>query len=85
MSDVEEQYFVEEVLRHKNGRRGKSSEFLVKWEGYDGEDSWVPLPRFFKDCPEEVQEYLEKNNLEMCRNRSGKQIICPKETPKNLP
>jgi hypothetical protein len=45
-ADGEEEYFVEELLRHRVRRIGRRNrvEFLVRWTGYGPDaDEWLPL------------------------------------------
>lgn len=46
----------ERILR--NGRK----EYLVKWLGYDGEDSWQAADQMQEDVPEAVQEFLDSRS-----------------------
>ena len=54
--DEEDDYVVEEVLDSK--QEGRKVLYLVKWEGFDGDDdnTWEPQKNL-SDCPEKLEAY----------------------------
>jgi len=59
------EFFVESVLDHEPKLRPtknrKDLEFLIKWRGYPGQDSWVPWRDLTKN--EFVHEYCRQNHM----------------------
>jgi len=59
------EFFVESVLDHKPKhqptKHRSSLEFLIKWRGYPGQDSWVPWRNLTKN--EFVHEYCRQNHM----------------------
>lgn len=52
-------YEVEKIINHRIDFRKRDLKFLVKWKGYDEEDStWESFGDFARDAPELVQDYL---------------------------
>ena len=61
--DGEEEYDVESVLAHREGKKGR--EYLVRWKGYaPADDTWEP-PKNLTHAPEALQEYLDQGNVAM--------------------
>ena len=56
MSDDE--FEVEEILDTRQS--GATVEFLVKWEGYDGETTWEPEENLVPSCQELVDTFMKK-------------------------
>jgi len=53
--DGNEEWMVEKILQHR--MRGKSTEYLVRWEGFTRDhDSWEP-ERNLKNAKEKIKEY----------------------------
>ncbi|ORY89455.1 hypothetical protein BCR35DRAFT_300644 [Leucosporidium creatinivorum] len=73
-SDEEDTYVVEAVLKRRVGADG-DWEYLVKWEGYSGDEATTWEPEENLNCPELLQEFKaeEKKKLEV------------KETPRSSP
>ena len=39
--------------------KGGKVEYLVRWKGYPGKDSWEPSSTILEDAPDHVAAYLE--------------------------
>lgn len=57
----EEKYDVDSII-DKRTRRDGTEEYLVRWTGYDGEDTWQRADQMEQDAPEAVREFLEVRN-----------------------
>jgi DNA (cytosine-5)-methyltransferase 1 len=54
--DGEEEFEVESVLAHREGRKGR--EYLVHWKGYSPvEDTWEPVGNL-KNALNKLREYM---------------------------
>ena len=52
-------YEVEKIINHRIDFRRAERKFMVKWKGYDEDDStWETFRDFARDAPELVQDYL---------------------------
>ena len=57
----DDRYSVEAIIDQRIVRGGRR-EFLVRWTGYDGEDTWQPAEQMQEDAPEAVQEFLDSRS-----------------------
>ena len=50
---------MEKIINHRIDFRKRDMKFLVKWKGYDEEEStWESFNDFSKDAPELVMDYI---------------------------
>jgi hypothetical protein len=64
---AEQRYDVEAVIDQRTRRDG-TKEYLVRWTGYDGEDTWQPADQMKQDAPEAVREFLESRSEDLDDN-----------------
>lgn len=51
-----EEYVVEKILDVR--KKGKRTEFYVKWKGYDEEDStWEPAIHLLPNCKDMIEDF----------------------------
>ena len=56
MVDEEEEFEVENVLRHRHFGKGRKLQYLIKWKGYPtANNTWEPIEQVFG--PTKVQAY----------------------------
>ena len=68
-SESEETYEVESIVKHRI--RNGSTEFLIRWVGYQSDDdSWVAESDL--NCPEILQRYKEKCEEERKQTKAKK-------------
>ena len=65
-----EEFNVEAVLGKRVNKDNKT-EYLIKWEGYPGEDSWEEVTNLY--CPEKIREFEQTENPKDRRKRLKKQ------------
>ena len=53
---------VDTILGHR--QKGGRVEFLVRWKGEPGEDSWEPATAFIKECSPTWLGYLTQHKLD---------------------
>jgi hypothetical protein len=57
--EEEEEYKIEEIRRHR--RKGKGTQYLVHWKGYENEDdTWLPWSSL-GNAEELLSEYLKQS------------------------
>lgn len=59
-SASDDRYTVDAVIDQRVVRGRK--EYLVRWTGYDGEDSWQPADQMEEDAPNAVKEFLDSRS-----------------------
>ena len=57
-----DEWNVEAILRHRKRKDGRY-EFLTKWEGYPGQDTWEPLENFISQYNQKWHEYCGKKHI----------------------
>ncbi|KAI9678468.1 MAG: hypothetical protein M1829_002066 [Trizodia sp. TS-e1964] len=73
VKDESDGMFVIEKILARRTVRAKKVQYLVKWLGYPGEDSWEPIDSLMKTAPLVIKEYeTQRSKEEKTMNRSWK-------------